>query len=176
MLEKLYDKYEKHDVVIPKIIVAGIIGGIVVLIAIIVIYLVVPFLLTSPNPTLEIKGCKGNAGCFYGQVTRVIDGDTVVVNEVHVRFALASAPELTENGGVEAKNFLESLCPVGSRALVDEDDGQTGGSYGRTVAELYCNNKLANSALVEEGFGTIDKRFCRVSEFAKEEWAKMYGC
>ena len=89
---------------------------------------------------------------------------------------MASAPELSENGGMEAKNFIESLCPVCSTALVDEDDGQTGGSYGRTVAELYCNNQLVNSALLEKGLGTIDKRFCGVSEFADESWAKKYGC
>ena len=93
-----------------------------------------------------------------------------------MRFALASAPELSENGGVEAKDFIESLCTVGSTALVDEDDGQTGGSYGRTVAELYCNNQLVNSALLENGLGIIDKRFCGVSEFGNEDWAKKYGC
>ena len=120
--------------------------------------------------------CKGTAECITGQVTRVIDGDTVIVNNIHVRFALASAPELTDKGGIEAKNFIESLCLVGSKALVDEDDGQTGGSYGRTVAELYCNNKLVNSALLENNLGTIDKRFCGVSEFSNEDWAKKYGC
>ena len=127
-------------------------------------------------PHKNSPACKGTAECFTGQVTRVIDGDTVVVNDVHVRFALASAPELTEKGGIEAKNFIESLCPVGSKALVDEDDGQTGGSYGRTIAELYCNDKLVNSALLENNLGTIDERFCGVSEFSNEDWAKRYGC
>lgn len=55
--------------------------------------------------------CKGNAECISGQVTRVIDGDTVVVNDVHVRFALASAPELTEQGGIEAKKFYRIIMP-----------------------------------------------------------------
>ena len=120
--------------------------------------------------------CKGTAGCFSGQITQVIDGDTVVVNDVHVRFALASAPELSEKGGTEAKEYVESLCPVGSRALVDEDDGQTGGSYGRTVADVYCNDKLVNSALLEKGLGIIDKNFCGISEFSHDDWAKRYGC
>ena len=124
----------------------------------------------------EHLSCKGTAGCLSVLVTRVIDGDTVVVNDVHIRFALSSAPELSQKGGIEAKNFIESICPVGSRALVDEDDGQTSGSYGRTVAELYCNNQLVNSALLEKNLGTIDKRFCSVSEFANEDWAKKYGC
>jgi endonuclease YncB( thermonuclease family) len=158
-----------------KIVLTGIIGCIFILIVMVVFYPSVPVLLASPNQAQNV-GCKGHAGCFSGQVTRVIDGDTVVVNDVHVRFALASAPELTENGGIEAKSFIESLCTIGSRALVDEDDGQTGGSYGRTVAELYCDNQLVNSALLEKNLGTIDKRFCGVSEFSMEDWAKKYGC
>ena len=158
-----------------KIVLAGIIGCILILIVIVVFYPFVPALLFSPNPAQNVA-CKGQAGCFSGHVTRVIDGDTIVVNDIHVRFALAAAPELSENGGIEAKNFIESLCPVGSNALVDEDDGQTGGSYGRTVAEIYCNNHLVNSALLDQGLGTIDTRFCGVSEFAGENWAKKYGC
>ena len=173
-----------------KIVLAGIIGCILILIVIVLFYPFVPSQpSTSPPSTSSSVGqesqnpiiaqnaaCKGQAGCFSGQVTRVIDGDTIVVNDVHVRFALAAAPELSENGGIEAKNFIESLCPVGSNALVDEDDGQTGGSYGRTIAEIYCNNQLVNSALLEKGLGTIDTRFCGVSEFADENWAKKYGC
>ena len=120
--------------------------------------------------------CLGNAGCFSGQVTRVIDGDTIVVNDVHVRLALAAAPELDQKGGIEAKEFVESLCPLGSQASVDEDDGQTGGSYGRTIAKVYCGNELVNSALLEKGLGYIDQRFCPASEFSREDWAKKYGC
>lgn len=161
---------------INKIILAGILIGIVAIVTIVILYPFVPQLLVSPNPNQQNISCKGTAGCFSGQVTRVIDGDTVVVNDVHVRFALTSAPELSEKEGIEAKNFIELLCPVGSRAVVDEDDGQTGGSYGRTVAEIYCNNQLLNSALLEKDLGIIDKRFCGVSEFASEDWAKKYGC
>ena len=159
-----------------KIVLGSIIGCVLILIVIVAFYPFVPSLLFSPTNPAQNISCKGHAGCFSGHVTRVIDGDTIVVNDVHVRFALASAPELSENGGIEAKNFIESLCPVGSNALVDEDDGQTGGSYGRTVAEIYCNNHLVNSALLDQGLGTIDTRFCEVSEFAGENWARKYGC
>ncbi len=70
--------------------------------------------------------CQGSADCFTGKVVEVIDGDTIVVNDVHVRLALTSTPELDETYGIQAKEFTESVCPVGSNALVDEDDGQTG--------------------------------------------------
>jgi endonuclease YncB( thermonuclease family) len=120
--------------------------------------------------------CEGNADCFTGTVTEVIDGDTVVVNDVHVRLALTSAPELDETYGIEAKELTESICPVGSNALVDEDDGQIGGSYGRTIAKVYCGKTLLNSALLDKGLATIDTTFCPVSEFSPEDWAQKYGC
>ena len=33
----------------------------------------------------------------------------------------------------------ESECPIGSNAVVDEDDGQKGGSIGRLIGVVYCN-------------------------------------
>lgn len=121
-------------------------------------------------------GCSGNAKCFVGTVNRIIDGDTIIVNGIHVRFALAAAPELSEAGGQEAKKLIESICSVGSSVLVDEDDGQTEGSYGRTLAKIYCNEISLNEVLVSKGLGKIDSRFCTKSEFANEPWAKEYGC
>ena len=48
--------------------------------------------LTDENGT----NCEGGAGCFTGTVDEVIDGDTIVVNGIHVRLALTSTPELDE--------------------------------------------------------------------------------
>jgi endonuclease YncB( thermonuclease family) len=120
--------------------------------------------------------CEGSANCFTGTVNEVIDGDTIVVDEVDVRLSLTSTPELDETYGIEAKEFTESICPVGSNALVDEDDGQTGGSFGRTIAKVYCGKTLLNSALLDNDLATIDTTFCDVSEFAAEDWAQKYGC
>ena len=121
--------------------------------------------------------CQGSAGCFTGTVTEVTDGDTIVVDDVHVRLALTSTPELDETYGIEAKEFTENICPVGSNALVDEDDGQIGGSYGRTIAKVYCGKTLLNSALFDKkGLAKIDTSFCTISEFAVEDWAQKYGC
>jgi len=50
-----------------------------------------------------------------------------------------SAPELSEPGGLEAKQFIEEICPVGSNLIIDEDDGQLQGSYGRVIAQVICN-------------------------------------
>lgn len=106
-------------------------------------------------------------------VTRIIDGDTIVVDKQSIRFALASAPELTEPGGIEARTFIEEICPVGSKVTIDEDDGQKEGSFGRVIAKITCNGISLNQVLVEQGYGIVDKRFCNVSEFKNEEWT---GC
>ena len=54
--------------------------------------------------------CQGNA--YYisgGMVTRVIDGDTIIVNGQSIRFTLTSTPELSETGGIEAENLVTTL-------------------------------------------------------------------
>ncbi len=124
----------------------------------------------------ESTFCSGTAGCFTGKITAVIDGDTIEVEKIRIRLALASAPELDETGGDKAKEFTASLCPLGALAFVDEDDGQIEGSFGRVLAKVYCNDVMVNSALLESGNGYIDSRFCSTSEFSGEDWARMFGC
>lgn len=121
-------------------------------------------------------GCKGFALCEKGKVERVIDGDTLVIANKTVRLTLVNAPEKNEETSKEAENFTASLCKIGSTALVDEDDGQTKGSYGRIVAVVYCNGKNLNELLLDSGLGTIYASYCKESEFKNEKWAKRYGC
>jgi micrococcal nuclease len=120
--------------------------------------------------------CSGDARCISGTVTRVLDGDTVEVDGQSIRFALSSAPEMDTDKGVLAKAFVENLCPTGSQALVDEDDKQTQGSYGRIVGIVYCNGINLNEAILESDHGWISTDFCSKSEFANNDWAKKYGC
>ncbi|MBI4177081.1 MAG: thermonuclease family protein [Candidatus Aenigmarchaeota archaeon] len=120
--------------------------------------------------------CKGFALCFEGAVDRIIDGDTVVIENKTVRLALVNAPEKSEETGKRAESFTAEACPAGSHALVDEDDGQKSGSYGRLVAVVYCNGKSLNELLLDSGFGEIYASYCKTSEFRNEQWAKRYGC
>jgi endonuclease YncB( thermonuclease family) len=119
--------------------------------------------------------CKGNARCFNGTVTKITDGDTLEIDNKPVRLALVDSPEYYQEGYQEAKEFTTSICPIGSTAMIDEDDGQTVGSHNRTIAVVYCNNKNLNEELLINGHAIIDKEFCNTSEFANEEWAK-YEC
>jgi endonuclease YncB( thermonuclease family) len=120
-------------------------------------------------------GC-GSAKCFTGTVTRITDGDTLRVNDIPIRLTLVNSPERGESGYSEATNFTSLICPVGSTALVDEDDGQTGGSYGRMVAKVYCGGKVLNEELLLAYHAEIYAQYCDDSEFAGEDWAAKYGC
>lgn len=126
------------------------------------------------EPLEKKTPCSGNARCFNGTVTQIVDGDTIKVNNQSIRFALASAPELSEKGGIEAKEFIEKLCPLGSDGVVDEDDLQTDGSYGRIVGVVMCNQINLNAALVTSEYGEISTSFCKTSEFSDSSWAKLY--
>ena len=84
--------------------------------------------------------CQGQADCFRGTVTQIVDGDTIDINNVRVRLALVNTPERGESGYTEAIDFVESACGVGTKALVDEDDGQKEGSFDRLIGLVYCGD------------------------------------
>lgn len=129
----------------------------------------------SPVPSSE---CQGQADCLSGIVTEIVDGDTLDVNNVRIRLTLVNTPERGESGYQEAKEFIESMCPVGSKALVDEDDGQKEGSFDRVIGLVYCGNEklLLNEHLLNEGHAQVFGDFCGVSEFSEEGWVKEFGC
>jgi micrococcal nuclease len=113
-----------------------------------------------------------------GTVTEIFDGDNVRVGHALFRLALVSPPELDEEGGKEAKKFLESICPVGSDALVDQDDlhpFEYLAGTGRIMVVVYCNGLNLNEELVEHDFEYFDGTYCYTSEFADDPWARE-GC
>ena len=128
------------------------------------------FLLVAQNPGRNSQ-CKGTALCYTGTVEHIVDGDTLDVGGYRIRLALVNSPEVNQTGYEEAKQFTASLCSVGSQALVDEDDGQTQGSYGRTIAVVYCGGKNLNAEFLQSGHAVILTQYCSNSEFATESWA-----
>lgn len=119
---------------------------------------------------------KIQSASFTGVVKKIIDGDTLHIGSYKVRLALTNTPEKNQPGYKQATTFTKSLCPVGSFAKVNQDDGQPFDKYGRLVGKVYCSGKLLNSELLSNNHATISKQFCKKSEFGKEEWAKKYGC
>lgn len=148
-------------------------------------YTVQAFLWTSidsPEPLslivqrfeIDVNNCQGSALCFSGIVTRITDGDTLRIDDIPIRLALINTPERGEAGYAEATAFTTATCPVGSTALVDEDDGQISGSYGRIVAKVYCGDKLLNEELLRAGHAQVYAQYCDDSEFGREEWVSIY--
>ena len=127
-------------------------------------------------PTIPSSECQGLADCIGGIVTSVVDGDTLDVDGIPVRLSLVDTPERGDIGYLEAVNFVQSVCDVGTQALVDEDDGQTGGSFGRLVGIVYCggNTIPLNELLLQGGYAIIDQTFCGISEFSTTIWALRY--
>ena len=138
----------------------------IILVIIGVVFIIIPF-----DPM-----CSGEAECITGKVTKIIDGDTIKVDDKSIRFALTSTPEINDEGGILAKEYVEKICPVGSSVLVDEDDMQTEGSYGRMIGLIKCNGVILNESVLESGYGEISTRYCKTSEFANSDWAKRFGC
>ena len=123
-----------------------------------------------------LQNCSGTAKCIIGTVTKIIDGDTIHVDDQSVRFALASAPSLEGYGGMDSKNFIQTICPVGSKVLVDEDDGHVLDDHARMVGMVTCDDLILNAELLDASLGYLESRFCSSSEFANEFWAIKHGC
>ena len=128
---------------------------------------------TTPPSAPSPPACRGQAACFDGTVTHIVDGDTLDVGGTRIRLALVNSPEVGQPGADTATAFTASTCPVGTSAHVDEDDGQTGGSYGRMIALVTCGGVNLNAALLTSGNAVLVPYYCSVSEFAADAWT---GC
>jgi micrococcal nuclease len=109
-------------------------------------------------------------------VNGITDGDTLTIGGATVRLALVDTPERGERGYTEATSFTSRMCPVGSEAIIDEDDGQTEGSYGRMIAKVYCIGGMINQKLLDFHHAVILLRHCEESEFGQDLWATKNGC
>ena len=81
-----------------------------------------------------------------GQI-RLIDGDTFAVGNERIRIRGINAPETTELGGFDATQRLDLLLHEGPVLVIPY--GQD--SYGRTLAEVYVNNRNVADVMKEEG-------------------------
>ena len=116
------------------------------------------------------KNKKDSSEELSGRVTKVIDGDTLVVDDVTIRLSLVNTPESDQKGYQSAKNFVKDLC-LGEKAKVDIDDGQPKDSYGRTVGLVYCDGVNLNQKLMDNDLANILTKYCSKSEFDNENWA-----
>jgi micrococcal nuclease len=86
-----------------------------------------------------------------------------------------NTPEIGPNeepGGVEAKEFVEDLCPPGTEIGLDVDDLELKDHYGRTLAVVYVRVDdiwvNLNAELLRGGYAEV--MFIPPSEFNPYEW------
>jgi len=100
---------------------------------------------------LVLTACSAQQGTT---VLRVIDGDTLIVRrggeKIRVRLIGINAPEHDECYGSQATQALRHL--VDGRTVTLVTDTEASDQYGRLLAYVYVDGKLANQSLVEDGF------------------------
>ena len=127
---------------------------------------------TEPDiQNIEPLACVGSQDltmCYQGSITRIIDGDTLDIDDMTIRLSLVDTPERNQDGYEQATAYLERLCPIGSLAFVDVDDGQPKDIYHRIIASVSCTSDATynvGAELVKSGNAKIYFKFCNVSEF-----------
>jgi len=107
-----------------------------------------------------------NATALLPTVTRVIDGDTIVVDGVGtVRLIGVDTPETVDPRrpvqyfGKEASDFTKQLA-TGKHVRLDFDQDRTD-RYGRTLAYVYLQpeNLLLNAEIIRQGYGFAYTQF-----------------
>ena len=86
--------------------------------------------------------------CGFSQtVTKVLDGDTIIVENVTVRILKIDAPELNQTYGKQSKKYLSKIILYKKvRLVADKLD-----KYGRTLADVYINGRSVAEIMIESG-------------------------
>lgn len=113
------------------------------------------FILFVPSP----------AAAWEGIVTNVHDGDTLTVAPcgdmsvpVGVRLYGIDAPELRQTYGIEARDALRAMLPVGHAVQVVALGTDR---YGRVVGLVMDKGHNVNAAMLEGGHAWFFKRYCK---------------
>jgi endonuclease YncB( thermonuclease family) len=114
--------------------------------------LILATLLTFP---LACGGAQAGAGGPAGVVSRVLDGDTIVLSDGrHVRLVQLDAPEVDEDEcyAQPAKRVLVGLLPRGTAVRIETDPALDKiDRHGRTLAYVRKESTNINLELVREG-------------------------
>lgn len=87
-------------------------------------------------------------------VTKVIDGDTIVVEGgERVRLLYIDTTERGENCYQESKDRLTEL--INGKEIIMEKSGEDRDKYGRLLRYIFVNNTLVNLVLVQEGLAHL---------------------
>ena len=96
---------------------------------------------------------------FIGKVVKVHDGDTITLSTSFrdfvfpLRFLNTNAPELSEEGGHEARDHLEGIL-LGQEVEIKIDPKQRVGKWGRLLGEVMFKGMNMNEEMMRSGFST----------------------
>ena len=120
----------------------------------------------------------------FADSLRVVDGDTIVLNDEKIRFSGIDTPELKQtcmNGdqkifcGIFAKMLLIKKIGNGTPKCIREGKD----AYKRTLAECFINGESLSGFLVRSGYAfayrKYSKKFIKDEEFAKENKLGMWS-
>ena len=106
---------------------------------------------------------------LFGQVVRVVDGDTLLVEAnqsvSRVRLAKVDAPELSQPYGLEAKNFLAQQVQGKNVELLCRRRDR----YGRLVCRLVVEGRDINLLLVRQGLAWGEGNYYAEMEKAQQK-------
>jgi micrococcal nuclease len=99
------------------------------------------------------------------RVTRVLDGDTIVLNNgERVRLIGVDAPEIhhteipVQRFAEEATEFLRRLAE-GFACTLEYEPGNMRDQYGRLLAYVFVEGRLANAEIIRQGYAYAYLRF-----------------
>lgn len=111
---------------------------------------------------VALAGCGGDdgpdCGPTHAHVDRVIDGDTVVLDDgSKVRYLLMNAPETTDG---HHDCYGENAATYNSALVLDKDvtltyDVQCKDMYGRWLAYISVDGTEVNSLMVQRGYACV---------------------
>lgn len=93
---------------------------------------------------------------FHGEVVKIVDGDTIHVKwderekPIRVRFIDTAAPELDEEGGEAARNWLEEQI-MGEYVRVQIEPKLRVGKWGRIIGRIIHMGIDINKMSIQEG-------------------------
>jgi len=118
---------------------------------------------------------------------KIIDGDTIILNDEKIRFSGIDTPELNQTClnedrkvkcGIAAKQLLAEK--IGNSTVKCISEGKD--AYKRTLAECFVNGESLSAFLVRSGYAfayrKYSKKFIKDEEFAKENklgiWSMIF--
>ena len=115
--------------------------------------------------------CAQALGATEGRCLRVSDGDTITIDagggKEKVRLIGIDAPELRQEGGPEARQYLAKRI-LNRRVKVE---GETRDRYGRLLGTVYLGEENINLSLVREGHAWDYKAYSAGPAYTRAERA-----